>query len=95
MRGSPRKGVKLGDPVLVRIFKLSSELELWMEKDGVIVKFATYPICRFSGRLGPKLREGDNQAPEGSIQSTRIAQSEQPLAPLLQSRLSQRVRPRA
>lgn len=59
------KGVSLGDPVLVRIFKLDSELELWMEKDGRYVKFATYPICRFSGRLGPKLREGDNQSPEG------------------------------
>jgi murein L,D-transpeptidase YafK len=59
------KDVKLGDPVLVRIFKLESELELWMEKDERYVKFATYPICRFSGRLGPKLREGDNQAPEG------------------------------
>ena len=59
------KGVKLGDPVLVRIFKLDSELELWVEKDGRYVKFATYPICRFSGRLGPKIREGDNQAPEG------------------------------
>ncbi|HEY8275694.1 MAG TPA: murein L,D-transpeptidase family protein [Methyloceanibacter sp.] len=59
------KGMKLGDPVLVRVFKLESELELWLEKDGRYVKFATYPICRFSGRLGPKLREGDRQAPEG------------------------------
>jgi len=25
----------------------------------------TYPICRWSGELGPKLREGDRQAPEG------------------------------
>jgi murein L,D-transpeptidase YafK len=59
------KELKLGDPVLVRIFKLESELELWMEKDGKYVKFATYPICRFSGRIGPKIREGDRQAPEG------------------------------
>ena len=28
-------------------------------------RFATYPICRWSGRLGPKFREGDRQAPEG------------------------------
>ena len=58
-------GVKLGVPVYVRIFKLESELELWMEKDGRFVRFATYPICLWSGRLGPKLREGDRQAPEG------------------------------
>ncbi len=25
----------------------------------------TYPICRWSGDLGPKLHEGDRQAPEG------------------------------
>ena len=25
----------------------------------------TYPICRWSGDLGPKVREGDRQAPEG------------------------------
>ena len=28
-------------------------------------RFAIYPICRWSGRLGPKLEEGDGQAPEG------------------------------
>ncbi len=27
--------------------------------------FATYPICYWSGTLGPKLKEGDRQAPEG------------------------------
>ena len=59
------KGVKLGVPIYLRIFKLDSELELWVEKDGRFVRFATYPICRWSGRLGPKLREGDKQAPEG------------------------------
>jgi len=59
------EGVSLGVPVVVRIFKLESELELWVEKDGRFVRFATYPICLWSGRLGPKLKEGDRQAPEG------------------------------
>ena len=59
------KGVRLGVPVVVRIFKLESELELWVEKDGRYARFATYPICLWSGRLGPKLKEGDRQAPEG------------------------------
>lgn len=59
------QGVKLGAPVYIRIFKLDSELELWVEKDGRFVRLATYPICRWSGRLGPKRREGDHQAPEG------------------------------
>jgi len=58
-------GVTMGVPVFIRIFKLESELELWVEKDGRFVKFATYPICLWSGRLGPKLKEGDRQAPEG------------------------------
>jgi murein L,D-transpeptidase YafK len=59
------KGVSLGVPIYLRIFKLDSELELWVEKDGRFVRFATYPICLWSGRLGPKLKEGDKQAPEG------------------------------
>ncbi len=60
------KGVKVGDPVFMRIFKLESKLELWMAKDdGTFVRVATYPICFWSGRLGPKQQEGDLQAPEG------------------------------
>jgi murein L,D-transpeptidase YafK len=51
--------------VFLRIFKLDSEIEIWMEKDGRYQLFATYPICLWSGWLGPKLREGDLQAPEG------------------------------
>jgi murein L,D-transpeptidase YafK len=58
-------GVGLGVPIHIRIFKLESELELWVEKDGRYALFATYPICLWSGQLGPKLREGDRQAPEG------------------------------
>jgi murein L,D-transpeptidase YafK len=58
-------GVKRGAPVYIRIFKLESELELWVQKGDRFERFATYPICVWSGRLGPKLREGDRQAPEG------------------------------
>ena len=60
-----RAGVKPGLPVHLRIYKLESEIELWVQKDGRFQLFATYPICMWSGRLGPKLKEGDRQAPEG------------------------------
>jgi murein L,D-transpeptidase YafK len=59
------KGMSAGSPVMIRIFKQESELELWMESLGRFELFATYPICFWSGTLGPKLREGDRQAPEG------------------------------
>lgn len=58
-------GLKSGAPMLMRIFKASSELEVWMEKGDSYVLFATYPICHWSGTLGPKLKEGDKQTPEG------------------------------
>ncbi|MBU1210465.1 MAG: murein L,D-transpeptidase [Alphaproteobacteria bacterium] len=58
-------GLKLGSPVLVRIFKREFELEIWLQKNGRFERFATYPICRYSGRLGPKLKQGDHQSPEG------------------------------
>ena len=59
------QGLALGAPVFIRIFKREFELELWMRRDGRFQRFAVYPICRWSGRLGPKLEEGDGQAPEG------------------------------
>ena len=55
----------LGAPVLIRIFKREFELEMWMARDGGYHRFATYPICSWSGRLGPKFTTGDKQAPEG------------------------------
>jgi murein L,D-transpeptidase YafK len=58
-------GVEMGAPVYIRIFKLEHELEIWVQKNGRFRLFATYPICLWSGRLGPKLKEGDLQAPEG------------------------------
>jgi murein L,D-transpeptidase YafK len=65
------KGVTLGDPILIRIFKAESELEIWKEKGDGYVLFATYPICHWSGTLGPKLRDGDRQAPEGFYTLTK------------------------
>jgi len=59
------KGLALGAPVFIRIFKLEFELELWMRRGDRFERFAVYPICRWSGQLGPKLVEGDSQAPEG------------------------------
>jgi murein L,D-transpeptidase YafK len=53
-------------PILLRIFKEESELEVWKQDTiGHFQIFKTYPICRWSGDLGPKLHEGDRQAPEG------------------------------
>lgn len=59
------KNLLLGTPVLFRAFKAESELELWLKKGDRFVLFETYPICRWSGLLGPKLKEGDRQTPEG------------------------------
>jgi murein L,D-transpeptidase YafK len=59
------KNLKRGDPVFIRIFKADLELELWMQREGRFVRFASYPVCYWSGQLGPKLRQGDKQAPEG------------------------------
>ena len=58
-------GMALGAPVFVRIFKREFELELWIRKGVRFERFATYPICNWSGALGPKLMEGDRQSPEG------------------------------
>ena len=59
------QGLKRGRAVLLRVFKEESELEVWMRDGSRYVRFATYPICQWSGTLGPKLKEGDRQAPEG------------------------------
>jgi murein L,D-transpeptidase YafK len=53
-------------PILVRLFKEESELEVWKKNhSGEYALLKTYPICRWSGALGPKVKEGDRQAPEG------------------------------
>ncbi len=59
------KGFKTGDPVYLRIFKGDSLVELWMKRGSRFELFSTYPICAWSGQLGPKLQKGDFQSPEG------------------------------
>ncbi len=61
------QGLVPGDEVFIRIFKQEAELELWMRpksQPGFVLS-QRYPICTFSGELGPKTRQGDGQAPEG------------------------------
>lgn len=61
-----RAGFSEGAALLVRIFKQENELEVWLRTgSGRYRRFRTYPICSRSGTLGPKLKEGDGQAPEG------------------------------
>jgi len=53
-------------PIVVRVFKEEAELEVWkQDSSGLFQILKTYPICRWSGDLGPKLWEGDRQTPEG------------------------------
>ena len=67
-----RKGMRSDEPIFVRIFKEESELEVWKQReDGRFYPFKTYPICNWSGELGPKIRQGDRQAPEGFYRITR------------------------
>ncbi len=60
-RNMPRES-----PILIRIFKEEAELEVWkQDTSGRYALLKTYPICRWSGDLGPKVKLGDRQAPEG------------------------------
>ena len=58
-------GCGLGAPIFIRIFKQPAELEVWVQADSCFRLVKTYPICYFSGGLGPKTTAGDLQAPEG------------------------------
>jgi murein L,D-transpeptidase YafK len=60
-----QQGFATGQPLLIRIFKQESVIELWMKRGGKFELALTYPICAWSGSLGPKMKEGDRQSPEG------------------------------
>ena len=60
------KNMDKESPILLRVFKEEAELEVWKQDDsGRFALLRTYPICRWSGELGPKFKTGDRQAPEG------------------------------
>ena len=60
------KGMSKDQPIIIRSFKKESELEVWKRRaNGQYALLKTYPMCRWSGQLGPKVREGDRMAPEG------------------------------
>ncbi len=87
------KGMTEESPILIRIFKAESELEVWKAKDdGRFYHFKTYPICSYSGGLGP---EGQPRRPPGARRVlSRVARADEPeeqISPLLQCRLPQRL----
>lgn len=68
------KGLDPAAPILMRSFKKESEIEIWkLGSNGKYNLLKTYPMCRWSGQLGPKMREGDRQAPEGFYDVTAAA----------------------
>jgi len=58
-------GADIGDHIFIRIFKLTAELEVWIKVGKRYRLLHNYEICMQSGYLGPKLKEGDFQGPEG------------------------------
>jgi murein L,D-transpeptidase YafK len=60
------KDMPKNSPIMARIFKEEGKLEIWKQKtNGRYDIIASYQICKWSGKLGPKYTEGDRQAPEG------------------------------
>ncbi|MCK5070754.1 MAG: L,D-transpeptidase family protein, partial [Desulfocapsa sp.] len=64
----------LGDPVFIRVFKEEKQLEVWLRRGLTYIFFKSYSICHHSGDIGPKIREGDKQSPEGfySVSSKQL-----------------------
>jgi hypothetical protein len=90
------KSMPKRSPILVRIFKEESELEVWkQDTSGRFELLKVYPICRWSGDLGPKITEGDRQAPEGFYPITPgLMNPNSNLLSRHQHRFPKRLRPR-
>ncbi len=64
---------KVGSKVFIRIFKREKILELWVESHNKYKLLKVYKVCKYSGRLGPKLKEGDKISPEGFYKVTKFS----------------------
>ncbi|WP_258160148.1 L,D-transpeptidase family protein [Rhizobium sp. TH2] len=61
-----KMNLSMSSPIMMRIFKEEAVMEVWKANSQDRYQLvATYPICAWSGQLGPKKKEGDRQAPEG------------------------------
>ena len=85
-----RKGVKLGDPVMLRLFKQESELESGRERRPLRIFGPIRSVPGLEART--EIEEGDHQSPEGFYAVTPQQINPQPLPPIFQSRFPQRVR---
>lgn len=60
------KSIPVEAPIYIRVFKEESELEVWKQRpSGRYALIKTFPVCRWSGGLGPKVAKGDLMSPEG------------------------------
>lgn len=61
-----KKGMRKEYPILLRLYKEDSELEVWkQDTTGRYALLKSYKICAWGGKLGPKITQGDYQSPEG------------------------------
>lgn len=65
-----KKKLTWGNPLYVRVFKKSKKLEVWVQDNSKFKLFKTYDIYNFSGDIGPKVKQGDKQSPEGFYKIT-------------------------
>jgi len=63
-------GLTSGKPLALVAIKDKMSLELWQKRKGKYHFVKAYPFTAYSGKLGPKLREGDGQIPEGIYRIT-------------------------
>lgn len=60
------QGFAIGQPVYLQITKAPARLTAFIAgDDGTYEAFRSWPICAYSGGLGPKRAEGDGMSPEG------------------------------